>query len=143
MPLLVGEQYRPIIAKWACERLDHVELPGGFEAIGILDAEQTKLIAAILYTDFRPVTRTIEMWCVGEGNWLTPQKVRALFYYPFVELGVNRITLKIERSNKIARRFVKRLGFFEEGTLKEALGPNRDLVINRMLRKECRWLKAE
>lgn len=140
MALLYGPDAAPLIAKWACERLDNVELPGGFEAIGITDADDQKLVGAVLYTDYRPNVKTVEMWAVGEGNWLTRQKIRELFAYPFEVLGCNRITLRIARPNKKARAFVRKLGFVEEGNAREALGPGKDLILYGMLKRECRWL---
>lgn len=143
MPLLTDPKAAPLIARWACERLDHVDEPAGYSAIGITDASDTKLIGAVLYTDHRPKTRSIEMWAVGEGNWLTHQKIRALFEYPFVQLGCNRVMLKVARANKTARAFVKKLGFVEEGKIREGIGPGKDMMIYGMLRRECRWIGGE
>lgn len=140
MPILFGAEATPVIVRWACERLESPNLAGGVGAIGITNAEDTDLIGAVLYTGYQPVAGTVEVWGVGEGNWLTPTKLKAMFSYPFEELGCNRITMRVDRINKHARDVVRRLGFKEEGNLREALGPGRDLIVYGMLKRECRWI---
>lgn len=143
MDIIAGPD-SPLVAQWVASRIDGIQgLPGGFEALGVVDSKGD-LRGGVIYTNYQkchPTGGNIEMWAAGEGNWLTRTVIHRLFAYPFVQLDCHRITLKVAKSNKPTRRFVKHLGFKEEGTHPEALGPGRDMISYGMLRKDCRWLQ--
>lgn len=142
MPLVAGAQIRPLIAHWVAERAGEISsLAPGYEAIGVTNA-RGELIGGVVYTQYRQSNRTIEMWAAGDGNWLTRGALRQFFSYPFEELGVHRVSLLVERTNKQSQRFVERLGFIKEGACKDLFGPGRTVLVYRMLKTECRWLNG-
>ena len=59
--------------------------------------------------------------------------------YPFNELKVNRVTGMIPCTNKASIRFVEKLGAELETTLKDA-HPKGDLLVYRMIKKDCKYL---
>jgi len=75
-------------------------------------------------------------------HFLTRQFLDVLFHYAFITAGKRRITAVIEDGNIYALKMDKRLGFIEEGRLKCWYG-EKDGIILRMLRDECRWLRAD
>lgn len=140
MPLVAGPGIREQVALWVSDRAGDISsLAPGFEAIGVVNRDG-QLVAGCVYTNHRAKNRTIEMWCAGEGAWLTPHKLREMLGYPFNQLGCHRITLMVERTNEKSRAFVERLGFIKEGACKDLYGPGKTVLIYRMLKHECRWL---
>lgn len=140
MPMIAGERIRHVIADWVAERAGDISsLSPGYEAFGVTNAAG-ELIGGVVYTSYRAGNRTVEMWCAGEGQWLTPRKLKAFFKYPFDELGCNRVSLIVGRENVESQRFVEKIGFIKEGACKDLLGPGKTALIYRMLKSECRWL---
>lgn len=135
--ILLGDRER--VARFVQDRID-VQMPvqWGFEAIGFLDKSEN-LSGGVVYYNF--TGEEIEASAAGEPGWLnTPTKLRAIFMYPFEELGVKRITAWVRRDNRLSREFVERLGFRLEGT--KRIGPkSKDWMLYGMLKRECRWLK--
>jgi hypothetical protein len=68
---------------------------------------------------------------------------RALFSYPFLELGCARITAVVGRKNKKSRKLVEALGFKLEGVHLKGLDGHEDAFSFGMLRENCRWIKRE
>lgn len=67
---------------------------------------------------------------------------RALFSYPFNELGCARITAVVGRKNKRSRGLVRKLGFIEEGLHRKGLDGFEDAFSYGMVRENCRWIKG-
>lgn len=71
----------------------------------------------------------------------TPATWRALFSYPFLQVGCTRLTAPIGKKNKRSRRLIEYLGFELEGCLKKGLDGQEDLMIYGMLKPDCRWIR--
>lgn len=98
-----------------------------------------RLIAGVVFFCYRPPS--IEMAIASiSPKWVTRTVARHVFDYPFNQLGCKRITVTVDVDKHDVRRFDERIGFVQEGILKEA-HPNGDAVIYRMLKSECRWIK--
>ena len=109
---------------------------GPAAAMGVV--KDNKIIGGCVYFCFRKPS--IEMACASTSpHWLSKKILRLIFHYPFNHLGCTRITTTVSLQNKHAQKFNKRLGFVEEGVLREAL-PEGDATIYGMLKNECRWL---
>ena len=97
--------------------------------------------ATVLYNDHRP-NINISMHVAGTGHWLSRTALDVFFSYPFIDLGVRRVTGFVTRKNKKARRLNEKLGFVQEGCIRQAAYNGDHLMVYGMLRKDCRWLKA-
>jgi RimJ/RimL family protein N-acetyltransferase len=75
----------------------------------------------------------------GTRRWLTRHFLYETFKYPFVTLGVQRMSVWVEASNHDSRRFVTNLGFTAEAVLEKAGRDGVDVIIYRMFRAECRY----
>ena len=75
-------------------------------------------------------------------KFITRKFLHVLFYYAFITAGKRRITAVVEDGNMIALDMDKRLGFVQEGRLKHWYG-EKDGIILRMLREECRFLEPK
>jgi RimJ/RimL family protein N-acetyltransferase len=77
---------------------------------------------------------------VNKPEHMTRSIVREAFEYPFLRAGCEAVIGLVDSVNQAAIDFDKRLGFVEVARIAHA-GLEGDLVILRMLRSECRWLR--
>lgn len=76
-----------------------------------------------------------------QGNGIMTRGCRGLIDYAFHELGLNRVQIRCAPANRKSRAIPERLGFAEEGTVRqgERLGDRLvDLVIYGMLAEDWR-----
>jgi RimJ/RimL family protein N-acetyltransferase len=126
------------VAAWAGERLGIADW-GPCKTIGVL--RNGDLVAAAVFNQWRPPNIEIS-FVTTSRRWATPEAVRAILAYPFIQLGCKRITSTTEATNQRARAFLCRLGFREEGYHPDAL-PTGDAVSYGLLARDAaRWLRA-
>lgn len=76
------------------------------------------------------------------GVPFSPTFVAAIMDYPFVQLGLKRVTGMIFESNTASRRFAEHLGAKQEVILQDYL-PHGNLVVYGLFRKDAqKWLTA-
>jgi hypothetical protein len=92
----------------------------------------------VLYTNYRG--HSMEMAWAGRRDWATRRVLRQMFEYPFVQLGVLRVSGCVARENSASRLFAKRIGCREAGILEHEYGPGRDGVLYTMTRERCKWI---
>lgn len=111
------------------------------QAIGVVD-EAGNLVGGVAYFNRRG-TASIEAGIAGIGKrWLTRRLLWAMFHYPFVQCGVNRVTVEVEAGNLPSIALAMDLGFELEAR-KEGAGETGDILVFRMFKKDCRWLRLE
>lgn len=126
------------VAEWARRHFGVRVEWGPCAAIGI--ARGGDLIAGIVFNNFR--WPSIEASIAStRPDWASRRNLAAIFAYPFRQLDCRRVGALTEVTNQPVRAFLCRLGFQEEGVLRDAL-VSGDAVIFGMTRAECRWLPA-
>lgn len=108
-----------------------------YEAAAI--SRDGRFAGAVLYTNFRGTS--IEMCWAGEPGWATREHLRAIFAYPFLQLGCLRASGCVRRSNSASREFCKKIGCREVGVLEHEYGPGDDGILYTITRDKCRWIK--
>lgn len=100
--------------------------------------ENDKVIAAAIFNNFQD--SNIDMSVVFSRRIaLTRGNLRALFSYPFKQLGLNRVSVRTRASNMAVRKQIRRLGFQPEGKKPQFFG--REAAIEYgLLRSQCKWL---
>jgi ribosomal-protein-serine acetyltransferase len=83
----------------------------------------------------------IGYWLAGglQGMGIVTKSCKALIYYGFKELGLNRIEIKCATSNDKSRAIAEKLRFKQEGILRQAEWLNGkfvDLYLYSMLKEE-------
>lgn len=79
------------------------------------------------------------MACALEAP-LTRMFLRALFYYPFLQLHCRRVTALIDDDNERSLRLVEHCGFEQEGRMRHATARG-DVLVYGLLKEHCRWLR--
>ena len=97
-----------------------------------------QIAAAVVY-DITRCDAQMSVASDGSRRWITKQFLRDVFLYPFVQLGLQRVTVMARESNHAALAMNLRLGFVPEGRLRKYFG-DEDGILLGMLRSECRHL---
>ena len=127
-----------VIGPWVANHSGGDWHPNKGVAIGWLSSGA--IVAGTIYEQWNGAQVVCHI--AGVGNWLKRQYLWTIFDYPFNQLKVKRITAPVSSSNTKCRKFLEHLGFTAEATLKDA-DPGGDLIIYKMTRDECRWLRMK
>ena len=96
--------------------------------------------AVVAFTDFRRWSVEMAVATDERGHWLSRTFLRACCAYPFLQLGLRRVTGRVESNNERALALNEHLGGVREGVQREQFGEH-DCVLFGMLRAECPWIK--
>lgn len=125
------------LAEWARVKIGLESFGTGYQAIGLADAD--RIWAAVIYTEYSRYN--VCMHVASEGKqWMTKAFLFAVFDYPFNQLSCDRVTAFVASRNARSRHFCERIGFTQEGRLREAHAGD-DLIAYGMLKRECRWIE--
>lgn len=108
-------------------------------AIGLERDEE--LVAGVVYEDY--TGKAVQAHIAGKPGrkWMTPRFLWAIFYYPFKQLGVDRIYCFVSSSNAESMRLAEHLGFKVHSVLEGAARDGNDMIIYSLHRDECRFLE--
>jgi len=131
--LVFGEDER--VAKWCQERMpDFIGWSGYYIAVG---RERNGLLdGGIVFTNYTKCNMNLAI--VLEAP-LTRPFLRAIFYYPFLQMKVQRVTALVDAKNIKSRRLCEHAGFENEGCLREG-AVDDDVIVYGMTRKMCRFI---
>lgn len=119
---MLGVKFTPDMARW----ISNIDDDG-------------KLLGVVVLSRFTPWNCELSAASVSPKTW-SRAMLKAVFSYCFIDCGLSRITAVVEDGNITALEFDKRLGFVQEGRLKDWYG-DKDGILLRMTRDECRWLR--
>ena len=125
-----------VIGPWVSDGVGATWVKDEGTAIGWV--KNGELVAGVIYQHFNKAN----VFCHirGEGNWANRTFLRVIFDYPFNQLKVNRITAMIGSDNEASKKLVTHMGFELECTLAQA-NPSGDLLVYRMFRENCKYLR--
>jgi ribosomal-protein-serine acetyltransferase len=102
-----------------------------------------ELVGGVLFWPVDDMGRHVELgyWLAARagGRGVMTDAIAVLLDYCFVELGLNKVVIRCAAQNAASRGVPRRLGFTEEGVLREHLfldGAAHDLVVYGLLRRE-------
>lgn len=134
--IVANDKYR--VAEWAGARIESYKIPEKFNAIG-LECDGV-LVAAAVYDSWYHPSISGHIASDGSRRWANREFLRAIFDYPFRQIGCARITAPIADGNEAARRFVEKLGFVLEGRLRRAMPDGGDRLLYGLLKEDCKWV---
>lgn len=105
------------------------------EAIGFERAGE--MVAGVVYESWNGASFVCHI--VIEGL-VTPAYLAAIFHYPFIHCGAEKIIAPVAESNEDSIRFVEKLGFRLEAKLLSA-HPDGSLLLYTMSREQCRFIE--
>lgn len=122
-----------------CEAVGAGWYSGRSQAIGQL--VDGKLNAGVLYEDWNGVNVVCHIR--GEGAWANREFLATIFDYPFNQLKAKRITVAVYDDNAPSIRLVRKMGFALESKLEQANPRGGDILVFRMFRDECKYLRGK
>lgn len=99
-----------------------------------------KLLGALVFHDLR---RHKEVWWTiytVDKRWCNRKVLRLMFTIAFGRMDCRRISILVGKSNFQSLNLVRRLGFKEEGLLRQCSDDGEDCYVLGMLRSECPWI---
>ncbi|HEX5362327.1 MAG TPA: GNAT family protein [Fluviicoccus sp.] len=136
--LIYGEEHR--LLPWARERIGIHAFRRDAYTIGL--ERHGELVAVVVYDGFSDVDVNMHIASDGTRQWMSKELLVAAFAYPFIQLGMRRVTGMVPASNKQALAFDEHLGFVREGYHPNAM-PGDDIVSLGLLRENCRFIPKE
>lgn len=131
-----------VVAEFVSKRIegfDHTLDNNDYTAIGVV--EDGQLIAGVIYSEYRPPVDIRESFASISPTWATKYTLKHLFAYPFVHLGVRRMSSIIASGNTASIDLTERLGFKREGIIRQGMDNGEDAIIFGMLKEECCWIR--
>lgn len=97
------------------------------------------MVGGVIYDHYNGAN--ICMHIAASGRW-NREFCRYIFHYPFIELGVKRITGFVVPTNTKSIRWCERIGAVLEARLADA-HPDGDLLIYKLTHDRCKYLKRK
>lgn len=122
------------VSLWVAKKLPHIQIDSVDKcvAIGISSNDGEEMFAGAVYYNYKETD--IEMSFASDNpKCTTARNIGAVLAYPFVQLGVQRITSVVMKSNKRMRRLLEGIGFVNEGTVRHAFKGKNGNPINGIL----------
>lgn len=135
---VVVDNMSAVVGPWICKQTGLIWHPEAMTTVGVLDTATGEIVAGLLYERFTGASVTMHQ-AVAYPGAVTKDFLWYVFYYPFCQLGVERLTGYVESSNTPAIELNLKLGFEIEARLERAC-PGGDLLIMRMFKENCRFL---
>lgn len=98
-----------MLGEWCAAKLGH-PVSGPFATMGVIDGDD--LIAVVVYHDWHPDEGVLQMSAAAtSARWLSRPVLRAMFGYPFLQLGAQMVVLRVSERNERMARIASRFGF--------------------------------
>jgi RimJ/RimL family protein N-acetyltransferase len=136
--LIYGDEAR--LLPWALDRIGLEAFRPDARAIGL--ERDGEIVAVTVFDNFSSADCYIHIASDGTKRWMNRGFLAACFAFPFVQLGLRRVTGLVAAKNTAALAFDENLGFAREGYHPHAAGDD-DLITLGLLRENCRFLSAE
>jgi len=128
-----------VLLPWVAARIEGA----GFdllEAKAIGAAREGKIIACVVFDEFRSGQCQMSVASDGSKRWLTREYLVRMFAYPFLQCGLRRVYSLVSIKNEKSLKLCRGVGFCQEGLLRQAGDKGEDMIALGMLRHECRFL---
>ena len=102
-----------------------------------------ELLAVAVYNNLSESDISMHVAALHGRKWCVPEFLSAAFRYPFVQLGLRRVTAFVPATNERALKLDRHLGFVYEGRMREAGPDGEDMIVLGLLKSECRFYGQE
>lgn len=134
--VIYGDEVRML--PWALEKIGLAAFRPDARAIGM--EKDGELVAVVVFDNFSDVDCHMHIASDGTRRWMNRELLVRTFAYPFIQLGLARVTGMVEEGNDAALRFDEHLGFQREGYHPQAGSDGRAMISLGLLRESCRFV---
>lgn len=128
-----------LVAQWVQARVDGMYCPPGTVGLGVV--HEGDLVAGVTYTNFNGVHMEVCIAAETGKPWAGRQTLKHLFGYPFLQMQCEAISVLVPGTNLESLNLATKLGFEPEAIVKFAARDGSPLIILKMYRDTCRWLR--
>jgi RimJ/RimL family protein N-acetyltransferase len=133
------------VSQWVAAHipgLDNANDFGPHTSLGI--GMNGEIIAGMVYNNWHPGYKSVELaMAATRPDWARRATISKLLGYPFLQLGVQRVTTLIRASNDRALRLNAGLGFVREGVIRQGYG-DEDMIVMGLLRSDAeKWIRGQ
>lgn len=127
------------VARWVAQRIPSMTLDGSERALGVWIGG--RLGAGVVYAKWNGVHCEASIAAEPGVAWASRAVLRALFYYPFVTMGCEAVSVAVAASNLPSLNLATKLGFVLEAIIAFAAPDGGPLLVLKMYRGQCRWIE--
>lgn len=127
-----------LVAEWVASHVAGMTVSPGATALGVLRGDD--LVAGVVFERWNGVHVEASIAADVSGAWASRSTLFSLFFYPFVTLGCEAITVVVPSSNPESLNLALKLGFEPEALVRYAAHDGSTLVVLKQFRNQCRWI---
>jgi len=127
------------IQRWVAKRIPEYVISPGARSLGVVKGE--KIVAGVVYERCNGFHVEASIAAVPGSRWADRRTLFDLFAYPFLQLGVEAISVLVSLANLESLSLATKLGFDRVALVPFAAQGGAPLVILQMTRDQCRWLE--
>jgi hypothetical protein len=100
-----------------------------------------EIVLGVVLDNYRIESNSIcASFAISDKKTFSRKVAKMLFNTAFNLIGVNRVSVMIEKGNYKSIKAVETLGFEHEGVMRQASYNKNDLHVYGMLKSECKWI---
>jgi hypothetical protein len=130
------------IGQLVSEAIGKLWIEGSGRALGWVN-DSAEYVAGVTFTNFDGVNVWLDCAALPGTRWLDRRGLWAIFHYVFEQLGCVRCSAMIPEDNDKSLKLVQSAGFEYEATLERAAPNNKNMLVFRMFKENCRWLSRK
>ena len=138
MKIVLG--HNDYVGAWVSREIGKLWVPGAGRTLGWIDDEGS-IAAGVTFTNFDGCNVWLDVAAKPKSRWLRRAGLCAIFHYCFVQLGCERASAAIPESNAASRKLAEQAGFELETSLERAAPNGERMMLYRMFREDCKWVK--
>jgi hypothetical protein len=143
-PETIEQTYQ--MAQWCSERLNEPLEAFGFNRNGLplfecIGFSREGRLACVVVLYHKTTNGVFCSFAADTPRWASKENIAAWGQWIFGQMGLDRVTATIKKSNKRSRKFVEGVGFRVEGKLRKAV-KGEDMIVYGLLKEEHdTWLR--
>lgn len=129
------------ITGWVAKRIPGYVTSPGARALGVV--KDGRIVAGVTYERFNGANIEASIAAEPGARWADRRVLHHIFAYPFLQLGVEAVTLLVALDNFASLNLATKLGFSQVAIVPFAAPGGVPLVVLQQYREQCRWLRHE
>lgn len=126
------------ITGWVAKRIPGYVTSPGARALGVV--KDGRIVAGVTYERFNGANIEASIAAEPGARWADRLVLHHIFAYPFLQLGVEAVTLLVALDNFASLNLATKLGFSQVAIVPFAAPGGAPLVILQMYAEQCRWI---
>lgn len=127
------------IARWVAKKIPEYVLSDSARSLGVIKGG--KIVAGVVFERCNGFNVEVAIAATPGSGWADRRTMFQLFAYPFLQLGVQTVTVLVSMANVESLNLATKLGFQSVAIVPFAAQAGAPLVILQMTLEQCRWLR--